>query len=106
MYALYHVIYNLYFHPLAKFPGPKLYAITKIPLVFVRISGRQHLFVKSWHDKYGPYVRVAPGELSTIDPLAWRDVYGHKSAKGRGNFDKDFINFYRKDPIGRFIRLS
>ncbi|KAF4986774.1 hypothetical protein FGRMN_10681 [Fusarium graminum] len=30
------------------------------------------------HEKYGPVVRVAPDELSFIDPEAYRDIYGHR----------------------------
>ena len=33
--------------------------------------------VKELHDKYGPVVRIAPGELSYNCPEAWQDIYGH-----------------------------
>ena len=98
-YCLYNIIYNLYFHPLAKYPGPKSYAVWKIPLIFHRISGNSVRKVHELHEKYGENVRVAPDEISTISPAAWKDVYGYRRS-GRGGFPKDFIRFYRKNPIG------
>lgn len=35
--------------------------------------------IKSFHDKYGPIVRVAPDEISFIDPQAWKDIYMNKA---------------------------
>jgi hypothetical protein len=34
--------------------------------------------VKKLHDRYGPVVRIAPGELSYNDPDAWQDIYGNR----------------------------
>lgn len=45
------------------------------------------------HERYGPVVRVAPDELSFIDPEAWKDIYSnrniHKDATWTGNEEKD-----------------
>lgn len=45
------------------------------------------------HQRYGPVVRVAPNELSFIDPEAWKDIYNnrniHKDATWTGNEEKD-----------------
>jgi cytochrome P450 len=45
------------------------------------------------HERYGPVVRVAPNELSFIDPEAWKDIYSnrniHKDATWTGNEEKD-----------------
>lgn len=35
--------------------------------------------IKRFHDKYGPVVRVAPDEISFIDPQAWKDIYMNKA---------------------------
>lgn len=39
------------------------------------------------HKKYGPVVRMAPKELSWIDPGVWKDVWAHR--QGHQEFMKD-----------------
>lgn len=77
-----YAIYNLYFHPLAEFPGPRLWAVSRIPYVLALRKGRFVHSVKDFHDKYGHIVRVAPDELTFTAGAAWKDVYqphqGHK----------------------------
>lgn len=73
-YATY-AVYNLYFSPLAKFPGPRLSAISRLPFVGAHIKGKLHDYFCDLHAQYGPIVRVAPDELTTIDASAWKEVY-------------------------------
>lgn len=68
-------IYNLYFHPLRDFPGPKLAAATPLPFVWRLINGRFPAWTNELHAKYGVVVRVHPDELSFIGSSAWRDIY-------------------------------
>jgi hypothetical protein len=77
-YLISCAIYNLYFHPLAKFPGSKLWAISRIPFISVMLGGSLPFRVKSLHDEYGSIVRVASDELSFIDPRAWKYIYLRK----------------------------
>jgi cytochrome P450 len=69
------IIYNLYFHPLAKFPGPKAFAATPIPYITHQLAGRLPFMYKDLHEQYGDVVRVLPNKLSFNDPAAWRDIY-------------------------------
>lgn len=72
------MFYNVYLHPLRKYPGPKLYASSIIPITRQRLRGHALIVVTALHRKYGPVVRLAPNELSYIDTQAWKDVYGHR----------------------------
>lgn len=36
--------------------------------------------MQNLHAKYGPVVRIAPNNLSFINPQAWKDIYAHKKA--------------------------
>ncbi|EOD51467.1 putative cytochrome p450 protein [Neofusicoccum parvum UCRNP2] len=97
-YAIGTLIYNVYFHPLRNFPGPKFAAASKIPYAFNRCRGLQARWTRSLHDQYGEVVRLAPDQLSFISIEAWRDIYGHKVA-GKGGMPKD-LRFYGPDSAG------
>lgn len=97
-YFLCTALYNIFFHPLAKFPGPRLYAASQIPITVKRLLGDEVATFHRLHARYGQFVRVAPGELSTINPLASRDVYGHQNAAK--SIPKDFKAYYMKNQRG------
>ncbi|KAK4866743.1 hypothetical protein LT330_007906 [Penicillium expansum] len=75
---LWKVFYNLYYHPLARFPGPKLAAVSNGPYCFWFLSGRQPYTLLDLHRKYGPVVRTAPNELSFNTAQSWKDIYGFR----------------------------
>ncbi|KAK1248803.1 hypothetical protein MKX08_007023 [Trichoderma sp. CBMAI-0020] len=73
------ITYRLFFHPLNKFPGPIGARISTGWLIchFRRLNGWQQ--VAALHDKYGPYVRIGPSELSVRDPKAVNAFHGLNS---------------------------
>ncbi|KAH7094594.1 benzoate 4-monooxygenase cytochrome P450 [Paraphoma chrysanthemicola] len=71
-------IYCIYFHPLSAFPGPTWATFSRLPLASKTISGRTHTWIEHLHAKYGPIVRIAPDELSTVSAEAWSDIYKPK----------------------------
>ncbi|KAF7377746.1 hypothetical protein MSAN_00197600 [Mycena sanguinolenta] len=58
------------FHPLARYPGPVIAKVTKLWSTWKTAQGYKYLWHKELHDKYGPYVRTGPDELSVIDATA------------------------------------
>lgn len=80
-------IYLIYFHPLSHHPGPKLWAISRIPWAYHVLRGDLWHAMDHLHDIYGPVVRVAPDELTFISPQVWQDVYA--LSKTRPQLDKD-----------------
>ncbi|KAL7919286.1 cytochrome P450 [Trichoderma austrokoningii] len=78
LYGVYIVVYNLFFHPLRNFPGPKLWAIHYGFYACLELSGEGHRRMLKVHEKYGPVVRVAPGHLAFCHPDAIHDLSGHR----------------------------
>ena len=89
------VVYNILFHPLCKYPGSILAASTSIPLLYACFTGNIVKWTHAQRQRYGEVVRVSPNELSFINPDAWKDIYGHRTA-GKPNFRKE-MKFYGPD---------
>ncbi|KAL9039403.1 MAG: hypothetical protein Q9214_004893 [Letrouitia sp. 1 TL-2023] len=81
IYLTARALYRLTLHSLARFPGPKLRAISHLPQTISGIRGRQPFDVRDLHRAYGDVVRVAPDTLSFITPGSWKDIYGHGSVR-------------------------
>jgi cytochrome P450 len=94
-------IYNIYLHPLRKFPGPKLAACSNICYIWWTISGEIHAKLKELHDQYGDVVRISPSTLVYRSANAWKDIYGHRK-HGASSFIKD-PKYYIPSPNGGHI---
>ncbi|ORY16932.1 cytochrome P450 [Clohesyomyces aquaticus] len=73
---LYSITYRAFFHPLRSAPGPWFNKLSELPAAFNLVCGRQHIYYRSLHEKYGPVVRVSPGELSFVSVEAREAIYG------------------------------
>ncbi|KAF5978632.1 cytochrome P450 monooxygenase [Fusarium coicis] len=71
--------YYLYLSPLRHYPGPKLWAISRILWNYVNMKGRIAWKIRDLHDRYGPVVCIAPDELSYTSGAAWKKIYGQRS---------------------------
>ncbi|KAJ5745200.1 hypothetical protein N7520_010382 [Penicillium odoratum] len=98
VYLLVWAVYALYLHPLSRYPGPKLAAISPLCHLLWDIQGRQHSAIKDLHDKYGDVVRISSNALVYRDASAWKDIYGHRK-KGQSTFVKD-PSLYSPTPNG------
>lgn len=70
LYVLLLYTYRLTLHPLAKYPGPRLAAVTLwYEFYHDFFRGGQYLFrIRDMHAKYGHIVRITPDELHINDP--------------------------------------
>ncbi|KAF1814179.1 cytochrome P450, variant [Eremomyces bilateralis CBS 781.70] len=70
-------VYRLHLHPLAKFPGPKLAALSKWYEFHYEVvqRGQFSRHISELHEKYGPVVRITPHELHVKDSSLWDTLY-------------------------------
>ena len=80
------VVYRIFFHPLAKYPGPLLAKITDLYSTWHAWKGDRHLEFWRTHEKYGEIVRFGPNSLSFNSAAALKEIYGFKSNVRKGDF--------------------
>ncbi|KAJ6126691.1 hypothetical protein N7523_002303 [Penicillium sp. IBT 18751x] len=87
VYTCWSLIYNVYFHPLSKFPGSKLATCSFLHEFYYDVICRGMFIweIGKMHDKYGPIVRINPRELHIKDPDFFDEVY----ATGNRKREKD-----------------
>ncbi|KAG6358365.1 hypothetical protein INS49_014249 [Diaporthe citri] len=86
---VFQTLHRCLWHPLRAVPGPWANSVSELPAALALVTGNQHLYYKSLHDKYGPVVRVSPNELSFVRPEAREEIYGLR--KGGLNMEKSPI---------------
>ncbi|KAI1433358.1 cytochrome P450 [Xylaria sp. CBS 124048] len=98
-YLIGNAIYNVFFHPLRKYPGPLSHQLSAIPRSVHQIYGRLPFHIDQLHKKYGPVVRLAPDELVFSSAQAWNDIYGHRKAGAPElvKYEK-FYRLYKHNP--------
>ena len=79
--------YRVYLSPLSTYPGPKLWAASKLPFNWHTIRGTSAIKFKDLHERYGPVVRYAPNALVYIHPESWEEIYG--PYKGKKHMEMD-----------------
>lgn len=65
-------------HPLRHYPGPRLWAVSRLPYIQATVRGTIVKDINALHERYGEVVRIAPDELSFINPDAAKVIYQSK----------------------------
>ncbi|KAK0726433.1 cytochrome P450 [Apiosordaria backusii] len=77
-YRILVALYNISpFHPLSRFPGPKIAAASYLYEAYydwIR-GGRYGPKIREMHERYGPIVRINPDELHCSDPHFTDEIY-------------------------------
>ncbi|KAK2754602.1 benzoate 4-monooxygenase cytochrome [Colletotrichum kahawae] len=95
--AKYLIFDSLLLSPLRHVPGPKLFALTKWRLAYEDWRGTRTRTIHRLHQKYGPAVRIGPGEVSFNSLSALRAIYGPGSRYGRTYFYRMFDVYGRQN---------
>ncbi|OTA52103.1 isotrichodermin C-15 hydroxylase [Hypoxylon sp. EC38] len=92
IYALGIIVYRLFFHPLAKYPGPSLAKITDAYQLYHAWKGDRHLEFWRLHEKYGKIVRFGPNSVSFNSNTALKEIYGFKANVRKAEFYDAFVH--------------
>ncbi|KAI1386920.1 putative cytochrome P450 [Hypoxylon trugodes] len=87
-YPILQAIYNLYFHPLRKIPGPRTWSASRLPFVCALLRGTIIQDIEKLHRKYGPVLRIAPDEVTFAQEEAYNDIFQPRS-NNQPPFPKD-----------------
>ncbi|KAF2993989.1 hypothetical protein E8E13_001764 [Curvularia kusanoi] len=77
-YLISTVVYRVYFHPLARFPGPFWAKISTVPAWWHTRKQDRHLWLLSLQEKYGPEYRYEPNSVCLNTPSAYKHIFGPK----------------------------
>jgi cytochrome P450 len=86
------VAYRLFFHPLAKYPGPLLAKLTDAYMLYYAWRGDRHLEFWRLHEKYGKFVRFGPNSLSINSNTALKEIYGFRANVRKAEFYDAFVH--------------
>ncbi|KAK9423577.1 putative Isotrichodermin C-15 hydroxylase [Seiridium unicorne] len=67
--------YQLFLHPLRRYPGPLLAKLTNGYTAYFAVKRTLHLETWKYHHNYGPVVRLGPDRLVFNSPQALKDIY-------------------------------
>jgi len=67
-------------------------------------NGYLHRDLLDLHNQYGPVVRIAPDELSYIDPQAWKDIY--TTRPGHATIERGAVWFQKATPDEPFTIMG
>lgn len=79
VHSISQVVYNLFFSPLSKIPGPFVAKITTKWLTFIDLTGRRTTVLHQLHQRYGTAIRIAPNEISFSDRGSIKELYGQQT---------------------------
>jgi hypothetical protein len=83
---------RLIYSPLWKLPGPRTTALTGLVLKWQALRANRTLYIHDLHKRYGPVVRIAPGEVSFTSWAALKEIY----CSGGSGYDKtEFYDLFK-----------
>ncbi|KAM3426659.1 hypothetical protein NHJ13734_009333 [Beauveria thailandica] len=88
-------LYRVYFHPLSRYPGPKIAAISTAWWEwywnYVK-NGRMLFEIERLHEKHGPVIRIGVNDLHVSDPAVYQDMTRINSGFTKDAFFYQFIS--------------
>lgn len=77
--VFYTIIYRIWFHPLARYPGPLFAKLSTFYMIAQAVECRETYTRHDLFQKYGNVVRTGPNELCFADIASIKDIYGQSA---------------------------
>ncbi|KAJ5961039.1 Cytochrome P450 E-class group I [Penicillium vulpinum] len=88
-----YISYMSYFHPLLRYPGPKIASLTNLWKAYYVYKLVLHERLVELHQQYGPVVRIGPNHLHFWDGEAIAPIYKGGRKMGKTEFYNAFTAF-------------
>ncbi|KAE8328523.1 cytochrome P450 [Aspergillus sergii] len=85
-----HTVYDVYWGPTARVPGPWLARFTRLWELLKVNKGHFEQVNIDLHKKYGPIVRISPNTFSISDPSAIKQIYLGRTTLMKSKFYEPF----------------
>ena len=86
VFVLSYVAYQRFLSPLAGTPGPFVASLSKLWTARQAWQANFHKTLHALHERHGDLVRIAPNQVSTINPEAIRKIYNPSADHTKGSF--------------------
>ncbi|CVL09361.1 related to benzoate-para-hydroxylase (cytochrome P450) [Fusarium mangiferae] len=73
------MLYRLYLHPLAKYPGPFWARISAFPAFYYTLRQDRHIWFWKLQERYGPTFRITPNSVLVNTPTGLEAIYNSKA---------------------------
>ncbi|KAL7759598.1 hypothetical protein ACKLNR_009688 [Fusarium oxysporum f. sp. zingiberi] len=84
------VVYRLYFHPLAKYPGPFWARISAVPAYYYTLRQDRHIWFWQLQEKYGPTLRITPNSVLINTPTGLKTIFNNKANVKKAEYYKTY----------------
>ncbi|RAH79464.1 benzoate 4-monooxygenase cytochrome-like protein P450 [Aspergillus japonicus CBS 114.51] len=101
--GLSYVIYQVWFHPLAAYPGPFLAKLTDLYSVLHAVRGDRHEDLYRLHQRHGRIVRIGPNRVTILDARALEPIYGHQANVQKSQWYHSFYSVSIFNAIDRNV---
>ncbi|RSM14651.1 hypothetical protein CEP52_001323 [Fusarium oligoseptatum] len=89
-YVISVVIYRLYFHPLAKYPGPFWARISAFPAYYHTQKKDRHIWFWQLQEQYGPSFRITPNSVLVNTPTGLKTIFNNKANVKKAEYYKAY----------------
>ncbi|KAM3513582.1 hypothetical protein MY11210_002777 [Beauveria gryllotalpidicola] len=87
------VVYALFLSSYCHVPGPRICKVTRLWVDVYDIFLRRNQQIYKWHQKYGPVILIAPGEVSVSSAASTKMIYRAGTQHPKSSFFNNFTMY-------------